>query len=53
MCGSELHPLPEGVQRVARYLQEVGHPHTPQMLEGAARTAQDRLQSIRLGQQLR
>ena len=41
MCGSELHPLPEGVQRVARYLQEVGHPHTPQMLEGAARTAQE------------
>ncbi|ANY63478.1 hypothetical protein MA05_17085 [Comamonas aquatica] len=41
MCGSELHPLPEGVQRVARYLQDAGHPHAPQMLEGAARTAQE------------
>lgn len=41
MCGSEVHPLPEGVQRVARYLQDAGHPHAPQMLEGAARTAQE------------
>ncbi|MEO7547147.1 MAG: YbaK/EbsC family protein [Ramlibacter sp.] len=40
MCGAELHALPEGVQRVARALQEAGHPHAPQMLEDAARTAQ-------------
>jgi prolyl-tRNA editing enzyme YbaK/EbsC (Cys-tRNA(Pro) deacylase) len=40
MCGSELHPLPETVQRVARLLQDAGHPHSPQMLDDAARTAQ-------------
>ena len=40
MCGAELHLLPEGVQRVARALQEQGHPHAPVMLDGAARTAQ-------------
>lgn len=40
MCGAELHSLPEGVQRVARVLQDKGHPHAPQMLDGAARTAQ-------------
>ena len=40
MCGAELHSLPEGVQRVARALQAVGHPHAPVMLDGAARTAQ-------------
>jgi prolyl-tRNA editing enzyme YbaK/EbsC (Cys-tRNA(Pro) deacylase) len=40
MCGAELQPLPEGVQRVARALQDKGHPHPPQMLEDAARTAQ-------------
>ncbi len=40
MCGAELHSLPESVQRVARRLQEAGHPHAPQMLDGAARTAQ-------------
>jgi prolyl-tRNA editing enzyme YbaK/EbsC (Cys-tRNA(Pro) deacylase) len=32
--------LPEGVQRVARALQEKGHPHSPVMLDDAARTAQ-------------
>ena len=32
--------LPEGVQRVARALQDKGHPHTPVMLDDAARTAQ-------------
>ena len=41
MCGSELHVLPEGVQRVSRFLQDAGHPHAPQMLDGAARTAQE------------
>ena len=40
MCGAELQALPEGVQRVARLLQDKGHPHAPQMLDGAARTAQ-------------
>jgi prolyl-tRNA editing enzyme YbaK/EbsC (Cys-tRNA(Pro) deacylase) len=40
MCGAELSALPEGVQRVARALQDKGHPHLPLMLDGAARTAQ-------------
>lgn len=40
MCGAELHPLPEPVQRVVRALQDAGHPHTPVMLDDAARTAQ-------------
>lgn len=40
MCGSELTSLPDGVQRVARALQDKGHPHAPMMLDDAARTAQ-------------
>ncbi|MBA4327703.1 MAG: hypothetical protein C0428_05700 [Polaromonas sp.] len=40
MCGSELKVLPEGVQRVAAVLQARGHPHSPVMLDDAARTAQ-------------
>jgi prolyl-tRNA editing enzyme YbaK/EbsC (Cys-tRNA(Pro) deacylase) len=40
MCGAELTALPEGVQRVMRELQSQGHPHAPQMLDDAARTAQ-------------
>ncbi len=40
MCGAELRNLPEGVQRVAAELQAKGHPHMPQMLDDAARTAQ-------------
>ena len=40
MCGAELTSLPEGVQRVARVLQDKGHPHAPVMLDDAARTAQ-------------
>ena len=32
--------LPEGVQRVAAALQTLNHPHLPQMLDDAARTAQ-------------
>src|SRR5947207_1832736 len=40
MCGSELMSLPEGVQRVAALLQDRGHAHSPVMLDGAARTAQ-------------
>ncbi|MBI2727557.1 MAG: DUF1289 domain-containing protein [Polaromonas sp.] len=40
MCGAELVSLPEGVQRVAALLESKGHPHTPVMLDDAARTAQ-------------
>jgi prolyl-tRNA editing enzyme YbaK/EbsC (Cys-tRNA(Pro) deacylase) len=40
MCGAELHALPDNVQRVARALQDAGHPHAPLMLDDAARTAQ-------------
>jgi prolyl-tRNA editing enzyme YbaK/EbsC (Cys-tRNA(Pro) deacylase) len=40
MCGAELSSLPEGVQRVARVLQDQGHAHAPVMLDDAARTAQ-------------
>jgi prolyl-tRNA editing enzyme YbaK/EbsC (Cys-tRNA(Pro) deacylase) len=41
MCGAELQSLPEGVQRVAVALQAAGHSHSPVLLEGAARTAQE------------
>ncbi len=37
MCGVELTSLPEGVQRVARLLQEQGHPHAPVMLDDLER----------------
>ena len=40
MCGAELQALPEGVQRVAAFLQDQGHAHAPVMLDDAARTAQ-------------
>ncbi len=40
MCDAEQKPLPGGVQRVAAQLQAQGHPHRPQMLDAAARTAQ-------------
>ncbi len=52
MCGAELHALPEGVQRVARTLQQAGHPHAPMMLDGAARTAQEAADGlgVQLGQ---
>ena len=40
MCGSELISLPEGVQKVAAWLESRGHPHAPVMLNEAARTAQ-------------
>jgi prolyl-tRNA editing enzyme YbaK/EbsC (Cys-tRNA(Pro) deacylase) len=52
MCGAELTSLPEGMQRVARELQALGHPHLPVMLDDAARTAQqaaDQL-GVQLGQ---
>lgn len=52
MCGAELTSLPEGVQRVARLLQQRGHAHAPQMLDDAARTAQQAADAlgIALGQ---
>jgi prolyl-tRNA editing enzyme YbaK/EbsC (Cys-tRNA(Pro) deacylase) len=52
MCGSELHALPEGVQRVSQALQAAGHPHLPVMLDGAARTAQEAADGlgVQLGQ---
>ena len=52
MCGSELHALPEGVQRVARMLQDAAHPYAPVMLDGAARTAQEAADGlgVQLGQ---
>src|SRR3569832_865268 len=40
MSAAESPSLPEGVQRVARALHEKGHPHSPVMLDDAARTAQ-------------
>lgn len=52
MGGAERKALPEGVQRVARVLQDKGHPHAPVMLDGAARTAQQAADAlgIQLGQ---
>jgi prolyl-tRNA editing enzyme YbaK/EbsC (Cys-tRNA(Pro) deacylase) len=52
MCGAELHALPEGVQRVARVLQDAAHAHAPVMLAGAARTAQEAADAlgVELGQ---
>ena len=41
MSGADPQSIPEGVQRVARTLQDKGHPHPPVMLDGAARTAQE------------
>lgn len=40
MCGAEVGAMPEGMQRVARALQELGHAHAPVVLSDAARTAQ-------------
>lgn len=52
MTGAELTPLPEGVQRVAKVLQDKGHPHAPVMLSDAARTAQQAADALgtQLGQ---
>jgi prolyl-tRNA editing enzyme YbaK/EbsC (Cys-tRNA(Pro) deacylase) len=52
MCGAELHALPNGVQRVAAFLQQNGHAHLPVMLDGAARTAQQAADAlgVELGQ---
>ena len=40
--------LPEGVQRVAAALQTLNHPHLPQMLDDAARTAQQAADALGL-----
>jgi prolyl-tRNA editing enzyme YbaK/EbsC (Cys-tRNA(Pro) deacylase)/predicted Fe-S protein YdhL (DUF1289 family) len=52
MCGSELVALPEGVQKVAVWLEARGHPHAPVMLDDAARTAQQAADAlgVELGQ---
>lgn len=52
MCATELKSLPDGVQRVAKVLQDKGHPHAPVMLSDAARTAQQAADAlgIQLGQ---
>lgn len=52
MCGAELIALPEGVQRVAAYLQAAGHSSSPVMLAEAARTAQQAADAlgVELGQ---
>ncbi len=52
MCGAEHSELPEGVQRVASFLQQSGHMHMPRMLQDAARTAQQAADAlgVELGQ---
>ncbi|MBC7610816.1 MAG: DUF1289 domain-containing protein [Polaromonas sp.] len=52
MCGSELVSLPEGVQKVAAFLEARGHQHAPVMLDDAARTAQQAADAlgVELGQ---
>jgi prolyl-tRNA editing enzyme YbaK/EbsC (Cys-tRNA(Pro) deacylase) len=52
MCGAELHALPDTVQRVARVLQDAGHPHAPRVLDDACRTAQQAADAlgVELGQ---
>ena len=52
MCGAELRSLPDGVQRVAQFLEQAGHAHAPVMLDAAARTAQEAADGlgVQLGQ---
>jgi prolyl-tRNA editing enzyme YbaK/EbsC (Cys-tRNA(Pro) deacylase) len=52
MCGAELTKLPDGVQRVAAFLQVSGHLQMPNMLQEAARTAQQAADAlgVELGQ---
>ncbi|CAN5570380.1 hypothetical protein BH10PSE16_BH10PSE16_39440 [soil metagenome] len=45
MC-AELKVFPEGVQRVAAFLQGKGHRHAPVMLDDAARTAQQAAEAL-------
>ena len=46
MCGAELKLLPDGVQRVASFLQAQGHSHAPVMLDDAARTAKQAAEAL-------
>lgn len=46
MCGAELMALPEGVQRVARFLEQQQHPHQVQMLSAAARTSHEAAEQL-------
>jgi prolyl-tRNA editing enzyme YbaK/EbsC (Cys-tRNA(Pro) deacylase) len=52
MCGAELTQLPDGVQRVASFLQAAGHASAPRILQDAARTAQQAADAlgVELGQ---
>ncbi|MDB5889413.1 MAG: YbaK/prolyl-tRNA synthetase associated region [Polaromonas sp.] len=52
MCGAELKALPEGVQRVASFLERSGHGSLPIMLPDAAATAQQAAHalSVEIGQ---
>jgi prolyl-tRNA editing enzyme YbaK/EbsC (Cys-tRNA(Pro) deacylase) len=52
MCAAVLSKLPEGVQRVAAFLQDAGHVEQPRILEDAARTAQQAADAlgVELGQ---
>ncbi len=52
MCGAELTQLPDGVQRVASFLQAAGHVSAPRILQDAARTAQQAADAlgVELGQ---
>ena len=52
MAGPDFSSLPDSAQRVASLLQEQQHPHAPQMLDDAARTAQQAADAlgVQLGQ---
>ena len=41
--------LPDGTQRVAAALAAAGHPHAPQLLDAAARTAQQAADALGVG----
>ncbi len=49
MCGAELKPMPEGMVRVTRVLQDKSHPHAPVLLDDAARTAQQAADALGVG----
>ncbi len=52
MNPTDINSLPAGVQRVLQALQDQRHPHVPQMLDQAARTAQQAADAlgVQLGQ---
>jgi len=49
VADTQLPAVPSGVQRVARVLQDKGHPHAPVMLAEAARTAQQAADALGIG----